>query len=168
MKKKNSILADRARLLSLNTEKAVQTDLLSVVEFGLFPELYAIDVKYVREVLTLSELTPVPGTPPFVMGVIGFRGNITSLLNLKILFGLKERGLTEFNKVIILNNGKQEFGIVTDQIIGLMKIPMDDLKEPPLTLTGIGAEFISGTTSSGIILLNAEKMLNSEKLIINQ
>ncbi len=168
MNPKNAILASRARQLAQKRESVEPADIISLVQFGLFPELYAVDVKYVREVLTLSELTPIPGTPPFIMGVIGFRGKITCMLNLKILFGLKEKGLTEFNKVIILSNDKQEFGIVADKIIGLTQIPAGDIKEPPLTLTGIGAEFVSGTTTSGIILLSAEKMLKSEKLIINQ
>lgn len=168
MNPKNKILSERARQLAQKTESFEPTDLLPVVQFSLFPEFYAVEVKHVREVLTLSELTMIPGTPPFVMGIIGFRGKIITLLNLKILFGLKEKGLTEFNKVVILSNDKQEFGIVTDSIVGLVKIPAGELKEPPLTLTGIGAEFITGTTSSGIILLNTEKMLNSEKLIINQ
>lgn len=168
-KSTEQILNERASIVAKKAETADQRIVqIPVVEFVLFPESYAVELKYIREVFTLRDMTLIPGTPPYVMGVINFRGSILSVLNLKILFGLKEKGLTEFNKVIILSNGALEFGIVADKITGNQNIPANTLNEPPLTLTGIGAEFVTGITPEGLIFLNAARMLDGGKLIVDQ
>jgi purine-binding chemotaxis protein CheW len=56
---------------------------LEVVEFLLAQERYGIATRCVREVLPLVELTPLPGVPPFVLGIANVRGQIVSVLDLK-------------------------------------------------------------------------------------
>ena len=143
----------------------IQGDSISVIEFLLVPERYAITASFVREVLPLREVTGIPGTQPFVMGVINLRGKIVSVINLKVLFALKERGLTEMNKVIILENPGMWFGIVADAIIGSKTISLDTMSAPPLNLRPIAAEFVKGVTADGLILLDAEILLSSNKVI---
>ena len=161
------ILTQRARVLAQKKESLSTEKNLMFVEFLLFPESYAIDASYVQEVFSLKELTPIPGTPEFIMGVINFRGAIISVLNLKILFGLKEQGLTEMNKVILLRKRQMEFGLVADAITGLVNIPASKISSPPLNLSKTGAEFVSGLSNNGVILLDAARMLESNKLIIS-
>ncbi len=148
-----------------NKEKTATT---TVVEFLLAPEKYAIEEKYVSEVLLLKDITSIPGTAAFVMGVINLRGRIVSIINLKILFNLKERGLTELNKVIILKNECMEFGIVTDSITGNKILVNDTLSPPPLNLDSTGFEYITGVTPEGLILLNAAQLLSSKQIILTK
>lgn len=170
MDNEQAILNKRAAAIAgQNTDKKDEVrEMLSVVEFMLIPERYAVAGNFVREVMPLTEITPIPGVPPFIMGVINMRGKIVSLLNLKIKFNLKERGLTDFNKVIILRNETMEFGIVADSIAGTRSIPLDSISPPPLTLDKIAAELVIGISTDGVILLDADKMLNSSHLIVNQ
>jgi purine-binding chemotaxis protein CheW len=79
---------------------------------------------------------------------------------------MKERGLTELNKVIILRNEKMEFGVVADSIIGNTTFLLQSLCEPPFTFGLKEAGFISGVTPDGLILLNAFGLLSSKQLII--
>lgn len=168
MKTESEILIERAKLTSgrNKTNNNDQTRQVTIVEFFLSPERYGIEEKYVSEALSLKEITPIPGTPPFVMGVINLRGRIVSIINLKILFNLKERGLTELNKVLILKNEIMEFGIIADSIIGNKLIDTGTLSAPPLTLDHLGLEFISAVDPSGLIFLNAEKILKSKNIVV--
>ncbi len=167
VKTEQQILLERAK--SVAGRKTDQSenpgDFLSVVEFLLVPERYAIDASFVSEVLPLREVTSIPWTPPFVMGVINLRGKIVSVINLKVLFELKERGLTEMNKVIILENPRMRFGIVADAIIGNKLIPPDTISAPPLNLNITAGEFVKGVSADGLILLDAEVLLSSSKII---
>lgn len=162
------ILKERARITAREAESKASGNSLMLVEFLLFPETYAIEAAFVKEVLTLKDITPIPGTPDFVMGVINFRGEIISVVNLKNLFGLKEKGLTEMNKVLLLRNGQMAFGLVADAIIGSQQIQQDELSEPPLTLSKTTAGFVTGTMGNGTIVLSAEHLLSSEQLTVNQ
>lgn len=169
MTNERKILKERARLLAIkHTDIVSEEDDLHVVTFLLGTETYAVETKFVREVITLKDLTQIPGTPSFVMGVINFRGVIISVINLKVLFGLKEKGLTELNKVMIVKGEDMEFGIMADGITGKMQLPYNSLGKAPLTLNGPGADFVSGITQHGLILLDASRMLRSKQLIIDQ
>ena len=163
-----TILQERAQ--SIVGRKDLQTEVderkITVVEFLLMPERYALEEKCISEVFFLKEITSIPGVPPFVMGVINLRGKIISVINLKSLFNLKDRGLTDLNKVIVIHNNNMKFGIVSDAIIGRKSISLSNLSPPPLTLNNNGSEFISGVTTDGLILLNASILLSSSKIIL--
>ena len=170
MEKEQEIMLKRARLVAGRgkADALINQDTLSVVGFLLVPEKYAIAGSYVTEVLPLTEITPIPGAPAFIMGVINLRGKIVSIVNLKIKFSLKEKGLTYFNKVIILRNENMEFGIVADAITGTQNLELDNLSPPPLTLSSVVAQLVIGVSSDGLIMLDAQRMLNSNQFVINQ
>jgi len=169
MKDVNSILVERANQLAgrKDDERQESGEMISVIEFVLTPEIYAVEGVFVTEVLALKDITSIPGTPAFVMGVINLRGRIISILNLKTLFNLKERGLTELNKIIILKSDHMEFGIVADSIVGTKTLARSSVSPPPVTLDTIGHEFITGVTQDGLILLNALNLLTSKKIQSN-
>jgi purine-binding chemotaxis protein CheW len=167
MNSEQEILLERAKKIAgrrvETTEIAGET--MSVVEFLLTPERYAFEGAFVSEVLSLKEITTIPGTPGFVMGVINLRGRIVSIINLKVLFNLKERGLTELNKVMIIKNENMEFGVVADAILGNTTLQKSTLSANPITLDNIGVEFITGITPDGLILLNATHLLSSKQIL---
>ena len=43
---------------------------------------YAVELRWVSEVISLGYVTPVPGSPPHVYGVVNVRGAITPVLDL--------------------------------------------------------------------------------------
>jgi purine-binding chemotaxis protein CheW len=163
-------LHDRAIALSaLQTEdKSEQIDNVFVVKFLLSGEIYCIEADYVRESLPLKELTVVPCTPTFILGVINIRGQIFSVLNLKKVFNLTERGISEFNKVIIIQYEEISFGIVADAILGTKNILQSEINKAPYSQQTRKNEYISGVTSEGYIILNGAALIKSPKLVVNQ
>ncbi len=169
MTKDEQILKQRAQATAIKfKEETTLHKSIRVVEFLLFPEKYAVEVQYVREVLSLHEITPIPGTPESIMGVINFRGGIVSVVNLKVLFGLKEKGLTEMNKVILLHHENMEFGLIADGITGSSEVYEDEIAEPPITISPHAAGYVRGLTGKNTILLNAAALLKSTALQIYQ
>jgi purine-binding chemotaxis protein CheW len=166
MEDDTTILLERAKMIASgkNVEPIISVEKMVVVEFLLTPERYAIEEQYISEVLTLKEITQIPGTPDFVIGVLNLRGRIVSIINLKTLFNLRESGLTELNKVMILRSATMEFGIVADSILANKSYEIKAFGPPPLTLDSIGNELITGVTSDGLILLNAKHLLTSKRL----
>lgn len=164
-----NILRARARELAreARTEKTAQGS-IEIVEFLLAYETYGIESSYVREIYPLKELTPVPCTPPFVLGIVNVRGQILSVIDIKKFFDLPEKGLTDLNKVIILHNGKMEFGILADVVLGVRTIPIDEIQPSLPTLTGIRAGYLRGVTKQRLVVLDVEKLLSDEKMIVNE
>ena len=170
MKTNEEILAARAKLISGDrfVRKEPSGDELSVVEFLLAPERYAVEQQFVDEVMLLKELTPIPGVPDYVAGITNLRGRILSVLNLKILLGITTKGITELNRIIILKSNKMEFGILTDSILGTRFLPSGHLARKPETLQGPSADYVKGITADGMILLDCDWMLSAKAITINQ
>lgn len=163
------ILKARAQALAREPEPAEAAgEHIEVVEFLLAHERYALESQYVREVYPLENLTPLPCTPTFVLGVVNLRGEILSVIDLKKFFELPEKGLTDLNKVIVLQSGNMLFGILADVIAGVRRIPVTDIQPSLPTLTGVREEYLKGVTAGRTVILDASRLLTDESIIVQE
>jgi len=166
---KRTILRERAKALARSTEPdTAARDPLEVLEFLLAYERYAIESSYVREVYPLKDLTPVPCTPPFLLGVINVRGQILSVMDLKKFFDLPEKGLTDLNKVILVQSGPMQLGILADVVLGIRLLSPDGMQPSLPTLTGIRAEYLRGVTQDRLVVLDAGKILADPAMVVQE
>jgi purine-binding chemotaxis protein CheW len=170
MKKEiRTILKDRATAMALESEqKRVASAVCDIITFTLATETYGIESAFVKEVYQIKDFTPLPGVPPFIFGIINVRGHILPVVDLKKFFNLPEKGLGEMNKVMILSNGKMEFGIMADIVNGTQAIELEDIQVVHFTVSGIGEEYLKGVTREHIIILDAENILKDKKIIVNE
>jgi purine-binding chemotaxis protein CheW len=98
--------------------------------FSLGPEDYAIPLLSVKEVIALPEITPVPQTPTYYMGIINLRGQIISVLDIRSKLGIKPIRSTE-TAVIICDIEPNSIGVVVDSINYVANPPAEDLKPKP-------------------------------------
>lgn len=168
-KKKKNILRQRAKKLAKEPQKeGLQETFLEVVEFMLARERYAVEAKYVREVWPLKDITPLPMTPRFIMGIINVRGQILSVMDIKKFYDLPETGVTDLNKVIIVHADDMETGILADMIMGFSKIPVSEIQPPLPTLTDIRAEYLIGVARERTAILDMKKMLSDKRIIVHE
>jgi purine-binding chemotaxis protein CheW len=141
---------------------------LQVLVFRLADELYGLETVHVREVVPLRSLVPVPCTPPFVLGLINLRGQILSVVDLRRVFGIPAEPIEENNPVIVIHHEGIEFGLLAESVLGLRSLPMETLQANLPTLGGVGAEFLRGVTSEGLILLDGLKLTGSTHLLVQE
>ena len=166
---KRSVLKARAQALAVKKkDETGQKECIEIVVFGLASETYGIENSFIREVYPLKDYTTLPGTPPFVLGIMNVRGQIVSVINLKKLFNLPEKGLGELNKVIIIHNERMEFGILADIILGSQSLSINAIQTSLPNISCIGSEYLKGITNEHLIILDARKILEDEKIIVNQ
>jgi purine-binding chemotaxis protein CheW len=168
LEEKRSILKARARALAREPEQAAAQEFLEIIEFRLGSETYGLESTFVGEVYPLKDFTPLPGTPPFVLGIVNVRGRILSVVNLKKFFNLPDKSLGQLNRLIILRNDQMEFGVLADAILGVRSIALNTLQVTPPTVSGIGAEYLRGVTGERVVVLDVEKILGDEKIIVHQ
>lgn len=164
-----AILKKRAEILARESgEKRAEGETVEAVEFVLSYERYAIQTSYVREIIVLNELIAIPCTPSFIAGIINLRGEIISVIDIKRFFDLPPKGISDLNKVIIIHNEEMEFGILADSITGVRNLNMNELEPHLPTLTGIREEYLKAITKDHVVFLDAEKLLNDKKIIIDE
>jgi len=106
-----------------STEKT--TELIDIVEFELNEERYAIDISMVREVVEMLPVTPLPRTPPYVIGIINLRGEVTHIIDLAILLGERPKKNREGQKIIIIPSDVtrgEHVGIIVDNVQSVTEI----------------------------------------------
>lgn len=161
------ILKERARALARASKKTEgEGGHLTVVEFLLAHEKYALELSYIREVYPLKDLTPLPGVPDFVLGIVNVRGQILSIIDIRRFFELPLKGLTNLNQVIILESQEMEFGILADEILGTRSLFESTIQQSLPTLTGIRAAYLKGLTGDRVVVLDGKKILSDDKMVV--
>ncbi len=163
-----NILDERARSLATplaEDNSARQT--LELIEFSLARERYGIASEFVREVCQLTQLTPVPCTPDFVLGIINLRGEVISVIDIRKFFSLPEIGITDLNKVIILQNENMIFGVLADFIVEVRDVELSAI-QASTNISGIRAEYLQGVTSQGMAVIDAKKLLTDKSIVVDE
>ncbi len=169
IEEKKKILKARAKAIAQESKLTQQPiEHLQLMEFILAYEKYCIELNFISEVYPLKEITPLPCTPNFVLGIINVRGKICSVIDIKKFFNLPEKGLTDLNKVIIVHSEDMELGILADAIVGVQTIALKDIQPPLSTLTGVHAEYLKGITKERSVILDIKKILFDEKIIVQE
>ncbi|MCF6149162.1 MAG: purine-binding chemotaxis protein CheW [Candidatus Kuenenia sp.] len=165
---RKKILKERAKILA--RAPGIQDDGIqhvNIVEFLIDYDRYCIPMNYVREVYLIKDITKIPGTPEYVIGIINVRGQIFSVIDIKTFFNIpKRKGFSNLNKVIIIQNENMEFGIVADSIAGVKSVPLDKIVPPPLTIAESVRKYVKGITEDQLILLDADQMLTDKSIIV--
>jgi purine-binding chemotaxis protein CheW len=161
------VLRARAHALAKVPEQPQVGATLELLEFSLAHERYAVETYYVQEVHPLRELTPLPATPAFVLGIVNLRGRILPVFDLKRFFDLPEKGLTDLHRIIVVRSAGVELGLLADGVVGVRSIGVDCLQSSLPTLTGIRAQYLKGVTDQRLVVLDLERVLSDPKIIVN-
>lgn len=146
------------------------------VSFKLNDEYYAIDVKMVNEVFTPSSVTVIPQSEDFVAGVINYRGEIVSVIDLKIRLQIEEKKKVERDYdtllddedriyVIIVKSGASIVGLLVDYVEAVISISGNKIKSTLDLISGKEkTTFLEGVaeTEYGLTVLLALDILLSD------
>jgi purine-binding chemotaxis protein CheW len=101
-------------------EEVARPGNVQVVEFVLGDEHFAIDLFDVKEVVEYTRITKIPNTPSYVKGIIDLRGEITTIIDLKLNMNIteKEEISDENRRIIVLDDTimRSKIGIMVDDV----------------------------------------------------
>ena len=114
--------------------------------FTLAGKDYAIDIMHVKEIVKASRFTYVPNTVPFVLGVYNLRGEIIPIIDLRKFFNIEvpPRKPDNIENLLIISLEDHVFGIVVDQIEGIVGIQKSSIQPPHPLFGDINIKFIYG------------------------
>jgi len=102
----------------------------------------AVDVMRIAEVLRPVPVTPLPSAPPFVEGIIELRGRFLPVIDLRKRFGGREGAA---GKYVVAPMGDTSVALVVDEVMGVERIPTDQIQAPPALASGrVAPGFVSG------------------------
>lgn len=128
---------------------------------------YALAADSIFQMESFSGATAVPGTPPFVIGVVHVRGRIVPLIDLRIRFGLKPGPAVLENRIVVGLCGERLVGLLVDSGREVLKISPAQFLPPPRILDDHAGGFIKAVAQVGarvIMLVDFAKVIGEESL----
>lgn len=164
-----TILRDRARALAgPGQDTALAGPSLELLEFRLAQECYALETRHVDEVVAFKHLTTLPGTPPFLLGIVDVRGRVVPVMDIRRLFDLPDHGLTDLHRIILVRGRALEVGVLADAVTGLRHFPLAGLQTSLPTLAGIRSDYLMGVVDSRVAILDMDAILTDPRIIVNE
>jgi purine-binding chemotaxis protein CheW len=127
--------------------------------------LMGVDIQQLQEINRQMQLTPVPLASPTVRGVINLRGEVVTVMDLRVIMGLQPTEITsKTGNVIVKSNGEQ-VALLVDRIADVVLADTDQLEPAPANVHGIEGRFFKGIytlESELLVILDTEETLASE------
>jgi purine-binding chemotaxis protein CheW len=139
--------------------------LLEVARFRSGDQEYALETRFVHEVLRTAELTPLPGAPPLLRGLTLLRGEVLPVVELAPLFGRPASG--RGSGVLLVGLARPDLGLAVESVEEVVLLPRDTLLPPPATLAAEAVKLVSGIHREGTLLLEGEALLGDSRLIFD-
>ena len=147
-------------------ENVAEDEVLQWVTFKLENEIYGINVMQVQEVLRYTEIAPVPGAPNYVIGIINLRGNVVTVIDTRVRFGLMPSEVSENSRIVIIEAEKQVIGILVDGVAEVVYLRSSEIDMAPSVGTDESAQFIQGVSNRDgelLILVDLNKFLSDDE-----
>lgn len=140
------------------------TNELEVLEFTVAGNHYGINVAKVREILPMTEITPVPNSHPCIEGIFMPRDTIITAINLVRALGFPEDENHKRNRnmLIITNFNNLNIAFDVEQVLGIHRVSWTDIVKPDSTVNAPGAGIATGIIKkleSLIIVLDFERIV---------
>lgn len=100
------------------------------LHFSLGKEQFAIPLLTVKEVIAVPEMTQIPATPKHFLGIMNLRGQVISVIDLRLKLGVTSSQSAE-TAVIICDIGGMTLGVLVDSVNAVLHPREQDLSEKP-------------------------------------
>ncbi len=161
------LLATEETYLAAYEELAGRPEGEQYLVFRLGDQSYGLPLARLAELRRYEPPTPVPGTKDFVLGVLGVRGDVATIVDLAQRLGLPPVEPGPAARIVMLE-GEDLLGLVVSSVVGVATVPAWEQEPPPPGLATAAAQFITaiGRTRDGlrIGLLDADRLAEFEAL----
>jgi len=144
---------------------------LQVLSFMLDNEWFGVEISGIQEVLEFRQVTKVPRTPDFMLGVINLRGKVIPVVDLGKHFDMPAKPPTLDTCIIIIHvdiDGESTpLGIMADEVKEVVDIAIKDISPPPRIGNRINSAFIYGMAKHDdafLILLKLSRIFSADEL----
>jgi purine-binding chemotaxis protein CheW len=126
---------------------------------------YVLPAGDVLQMESFEGATPVPGTAPYVAGLVQVRGRVVPVVDLRARFGLPAVAPTIDTRIVVVQSAERTVGLLVDSAREVVQLPPDALKPPPAVVANAGHGFVKAVAQSGkrlVMLIDFAKVIGEE------
>lgn len=139
--------------------------------FSLADEDYALDILRVREIRGWSKPRHLPDLPPFMTGVMDFRGGVAPVLDLRLRFRAEQAANDRETVIILVALHHQEqqhiIGLVVDRVADVIDVSPAEIRQQPALGKSIDPRYMQGVVQRDerlVVLLDIDRLLDDQTI----
>jgi purine-binding chemotaxis protein CheW len=139
------------------------------VVFSIGATEYAVPIINLSEVARPLDVTPVPNMPDWVSGVANLRGDIISIVDLRIFLGQAAAELQASNRMLVVHAQKEDLvmGLTVDRVGGIFDLPEEQIRSPSAPIEDKVSGYMRGVSDFGdrlFVVLDLNHLLLSPEI----
>ena len=157
-----------AEFLDEALETSEDTQKGKFLTFSVGKESYGIEIKFVKEIIGIQEITEVPELADYVKGIINLRGKIIPVIDVRLRFKKQAKDYNDRTCIVVIDIKEIYVGLIVDNVADVISIDDSNIVPPPDTKTGFHNRYVRGIGKVGDevkLLLDCEKLINEEVLV---
>lgn len=123
-------------------------DIKSYLTFVLGEEVFACHVNKLLHILEIPYITDIPGSPPYMKGIINLRGKVLPVIDTKIKMGMPPTEFTKDTCIVVmdinLDNDSLLVGALVDSVQEVLEFDSDKMLPSPNLGSKYHSDFITG------------------------
>lgn len=135
--------------------------------FLLGKEVYAIEIKFVIEIIGIQPITELPESPTYVKGIINLRGKIIPVMDVRLRFKKKPVEYNDRTCIIVVEVQDISVGLIVDNVSEVLSITDEDIVPPPDMNKRTENKYIKaiGKVENEVkLILDCEKLMNENDM----
>lgn len=156
----------RARALARPQTQAEAASGEECVLFQLGDACYSLPARAVLEVYPLARAAVLPGTPPWIVGLVNVRGRLMTALDLRPLLGQRAAAPAAQAHLLILSVQQVEVALLADAVLDVR--PGGHELVPTLSgIAGQAPRWLAGVDRAGALHIDPTLLLADPQLSVN-
>ncbi len=143
-------------------------DSVQLACFYLEDTLCGLDINIVQEINQDLQITKVPMSSDYVVGIMNLRGQIVTVIDQSQKIGFEPSTITEESRVIIVKSQNEHIGLLVDRVTEVFTTPLKDLADPPSNIKGVQGKYFKGVVHTSkneiLALLDVEAILAEDQV----
>jgi len=147
----------------------VADDVREIIIFSVGDLLCGLDISHAQEINRNLSITPVPQSHDYVRGVLNLRGQVITVIDLRVKLELEPVEILPSMRIIVVRTGTDAVGLLVDGVDDIVPVRERDLRPPPSNIGGVRGEFFSAvykTDTDLAAIVDIEKVLEKEDVTI--
>jgi chemotaxis signal transduction protein/HPt (histidine-containing phosphotransfer) domain-containing protein len=132
-------------------------------------EEYGIGITQVHEIITMQEITRLPGSEDFTRGIVNLRGDIIPVYDFRLKLQFEEREYDYETIILIVMIHEKKAGIIVDRVSEVIQLNRDQITDAP-QMQQIPSEFVIGIGQKEgkfVVLLKVAAIFNIDKVALD-
>lgn len=101
------------------------------LSFYVGDSLYALELLYVKEIISMQQITVVPSLPGYIRGIINLRGKVVPVIDVRIKLNQPDLTCNDKTCIIITEINDMQVGLIVDGVAEVVSSSQSEKMVPP-------------------------------------